>query len=253
MKKLSLYLFSAIAAVLCVVGQAGASTSVVVDGNGNVTQTVTGNGNSNVVIIDGKVVSASSSKPAHGPIKTEQRDLPQFSVVELSAPADATFSIAPKASISITGPADALAKVTTEVHNGRMTLAIGDSISLAKPLRVQIAGPALSGVRIPGSGTMKLSIPSGDALDLRISGSGSIRVAGKVSTLRVSISGSGDVNAQSLQAKAVNIDLSGSGNVQAWATDQADVDLSGSGDISVRGRPALRDVDRSGSGVVTFD
>jgi hypothetical protein len=239
---------------LCLSGHAGAATSVVVTSNGEVIQqTSTGNGNSNVVVIDGKVVAASSSSPARGPIKTEHRDLQPFSVVELTAPANATFSVSPKTTISITGPSDALPKVATAVHDGRLTISTNESISLSQPLRIQISGPSLSGVRIPGSGTMKLAIPSGDALDLRISGSGSIQASGNVSSLRISLSGSGDINADILRAKTVDIELSGSGDVRAWAIEHADVDLSGSGDISIRGKPAQRNVDRSGSGDVNFD
>ncbi|MBB4517231.1 head GIN domain-containing protein [Paraburkholderia fungorum] len=248
-----LRIFSAAVIAICIGGQAFASTSVVVDGHGNIVRSSTDYGNSNVVIIDGKVVSGSGSKPARGPIKTEQRDLQPFSVVELEAPSDATFAIAPKASISITGPADALAKVSTSVSNGRLKVSINDSISLAAPLRVQISGPSLSGVRLPGSGTIKLDIPAGNALDLRISGSGTIRAAGKISTLRIQLSGAGMIDAAGLQAKTVDAELSGSGDIRAWATERADVDLSGSGDLSIRGKPAVRNVDRSGAGDVKFD
>ena len=231
---------------------ARAETNVtVVNGFGNIVQSSTGNHSSNVVVIDGQQYVP--TKTVTGPRKTEVRNLAPFSVVDLAAPADATFTISPRSTVSISGPAEVLPKVVTTIHDGRLYISTSGNLVLSQPLVVNITGPSLGGVGVEGSGTVKLTLPDANTLDLRVAGSGSIAAAGKVSRLNVNISGSGDVDASAMRAKALDSNVSGTGDVRAWASEQANVEVTGSGDVQVLGKPARRTVNRFGSGDVDFD
>jgi hypothetical protein len=92
-----------------------------------------------------------------------------------------------------------------------------------------------------------------DSLDLSISGSGAIVASGRVQSINATISGSGEVDVRAIHAKALNVNVLGSGEVRGYASDAAIVNVTGSGEVQVGGKPAVRTVNRIGSGEVRFD
>jgi len=67
---------------------------------------------------------------------------------------------------------------------------------------------------------------------------------------QLSISGSGDINANSLRAGPIKLAISGSGNIKipALEADSAKVAISGSGDVMIAGRAGSVESSISGSG-----
>jgi len=58
---------------------------------------------------------------------------------------------------------------------------------------------------------------------------------------------------RAIHAKALNVNVLGSGEVRGYASDAAIVNVTGSGEVQVGGKPAVRTVNRIGSGEVRFD
>jgi hypothetical protein len=87
---------------------------------------------------------------------------------------------------------------------------------------------------------------------VKVSGSGQVFASGQIGTVRVDVSGSGDVDLSGLKASELDASVAGSGSVHAHAFESARVDVSGSGSVRVEGNPPRRDVGRSGSGQVFF-
>jgi hypothetical protein len=190
---------------------------------------------------------------ASGPDNTEIRQVGKFSGIELDTAADASFSIGPNSSIAISGPANILPLVHTEVRNGALTVWLEKWVVMSKPLKLVITGPSLQAVSVPGSATMAASGLSADSLDISVSGSGVVSASGSVKNVTVAISGSGDVNVSAIHAKTLVATVSGSGRLRGHASDSATVEISGSGDVRIDGNPARRTVSRSGSGDVQFN
>ena len=88
-------------------------------------------------------------------------------------------------------------------------------------------------------------------LDLRISGSGTVRAQGSVDQATIKVSGSGEARLGDLAMKQLTVDISGSGKVEAAPKDTADVRISGSGDVKLLSRPANLTSKVSGSGRIS--
>ena len=198
-------------------------------------------------------VAMAQSSAGTGVDKTERRQTDAFSSVRLNGAVEGTFSISPYTSITVSAPADVLPHVVTAVKNGVLTVELRDVESLARPLKVSITGPSLKAVSIDGAATMRVSGISDRLLALDVSGSGSIQASGSVNSVSASISGSGDIDVSALHANALVANVRGSGDLHGYASDSATVNVTGSGVVDVRGKPAVRTVNKSGSGDVRFE
>lgn len=137
---------------------------------------------------------------------------------------------------------------------------------------VALASGTLSGdafdVRITGSGDMKLALEadevslsvngSGDIdaaiaaqkLTVESRGSGDIGLSGTSARLDASVSGSGELEAGRLEAQDADVNLSGSGDVRVTVTGALTGSVNGSGSLVYGGSPASVDVSDNGSGDV---
>ncbi|WMD24055.1 DUF2807 domain-containing protein (plasmid) [Achromobacter seleniivolatilans] len=107
-------------------------------------------------------------------------------------------------------------------------------------------------VTIKGSGDAVLADLDQPNLDLSISGSGDIRVNGKVATLGARVTGSGDIDAHELLAESATVSVTGSGDIECFVRSSVRARVTGSGDITVLGNPQHRDHSVSGSGKIKF-
>jgi mannose-6-phosphate isomerase-like protein (cupin superfamily) len=105
---------------------------------------------------------------------------------------------------------------------------------------------------VQGSGDLELNGGSSDLVTAELVGSGQMTVVGAATRFKVEQTGSGDLNAQHLAADHAEVELHGSGTSIVKARKAAAVTVRGSGDVIVYGNPNQREVNRTGSGDVTF-
>lgn len=210
-------------------------------------------GSGNVVIVNGKMISDGDTVTASGPKKVEVRPLPSYSGIKLDAPAELSYTVTPSpARLAVTTQENILPLLTTTVEDGQLVIRLDGCVSLHEPIQIEASGPSLSSLRVSGSGSMNVGGLTGESLRVKVSGSGNVVASGRSQGVRVDVSGSGEVDLSNLKAGGIDVSVSGSGDVDAHASDVATVDLSGSGKVRITGNPAQRDVDRSGSGQVSF-
>ena len=219
----------------------------------------TGNGSAgsdgnSVVIVRGKNVSSSGdSVIGQGPIKEEVRPVAGFDAVKIEGPVDVTYTISTTPSVRLLAQENILPLISVEVVAGQLVLATNRSFSTSAPIRAMVSGPSPVAVRINGSGSFVGAGLAGAALQLRIAGSGNIKASGSVDTVNVVVAGAGDVDIAGIKAKSADIQIRGSGDVHAYASQSARVEIAGSGDVRIKGSPLKRNVERAGSGEVTFE
>ena len=83
-----------------------------------------------------------------------------------------------------------------------------------------------------------------------ILGSGNITATGTVQNLSASIKGSGNLNLQSVQARAARVSIAGSGDATVNASDELSASIAGSGDIRYAGDPPRVEKNVAGSGSI---
>jgi hypothetical protein len=207
-----------------------------------------------------------------GERRTEIREIEDASSVVLRGAGDLTIRLGDAPSLTVTGGANVLERLTTEVEDDRLVIDLerGPIVVGGNDLDFDITVTSLEAVLIAGSGSVSAEFGDADDVTLEIrgsgeietdeldattvrasiSGSGTIVPDGTAEELVVQVSGSGDVDASALRADRARVVLSGSGEISVDASDSLDVVLSGSGTVRYAGRPEIRS-SVSGSGEIT--
>lgn len=176
-----------------------------------------------------------------GPVATKNYALTGFTEVKVAGPDDVTIRQGDAFSISARGPQTVLDRLEIEVDGP--TLSIGrkrEGFSFSgrddDDVEITITMPRLNGVRLTGSGSIDAESIDGDAVEAVVTGSGDLKIA-KLTGKRadISVSGSGDIEIGGGTVDAAEYSVTGSGNIEAQATGTADVNILGSGDVTLGG------------------
>jgi len=205
--------------------------------------------------------------------KKETREVPSFEEVGISVTADVTISQGKETSLILVGDSYTLEHIQTNVLEGKLKIKYSTWKWNNYPkVKIYITSPDWRGIYVSGSANVINETPlkserlilnlsgSGNIqldrlkvikAETRISGSGSIQVAGsqKAGSLTVAVSGSGHVNALKLETGNVDVKIAGSGNVKVFADKKLNAIVAGSGSVYYRGSGTV-DAKVSGSGKV---
>jgi hypothetical protein len=170
--------------------------------------------------------------------------------------------------LKLEGEDNILPLIGTSVENGRLVIDADKSFSSNKAVKIYVPFKELDGISLYGSGDVTSESPvAGETLDIKISGSGDVKLAlfvkslrtkisgsgnmnlaGRVETHDIKISGSGKIKALDLLSLHTSAHISGSGTCFVSASDELDASISGSGDILYKNPPAKLHKSVSGSG-----
>jgi predicted small secreted protein len=158
------------------------------------------------------VLSACNVVRGSGDMVTETRDVSGFDSVDLSGSGDVIITQGEGESLTIETDDNVMEHITSEVRGGTLRLGTKELISVS-PTRL----------------VFTLGVDDLNAAD--VSGSGSIEADSiETDSLEIDVSGSGDVKVDSLTAGDLGVRISGSGDVQlAGEVSEQDIDISGSG------------------------
>lgn len=187
-----------------------------------------------------------------GTIATEQRDVSNFTAIEVIGAGDVTIGVTGAESLSITADDNLLPLLTSEVKGGKLTLGVDSdsSISPSETIKYQITVAELTRMSIVGFADTDISGLDTALMEVDISGSGDVVLSGTAESFEVAIRGAGDINGEALAAERASVSIAGSGFVIVNASSELDISISGSGDVEYLGSPALTQT-ISGTGSVT--
>ena len=186
-----------------------------------------------------------------GDKKSESRDLPSFTTLQLDGSLDVIISSGERYNCIIEGDDNIVPLVITTVKNQRLHISVEKSYSTKHKLVIHLEVPEIKDIILNGSGDINLKDVTNENLSLVISGSGDITVTGKVKNLTGVIDGSGDLTLSNLEADFVIITIDGSGDAQVWANKSLKATINGSGDIIYSGNPPNVQSKVNGSGDIT--
>ncbi len=236
--------------VLCLfAGAVSADTTITTNGKTIRTRSSNITVNNGTVIVDGKILSGNVVEGS-GKSGTENRDLGSFTELYLNISADITVTAGKKSKCQITADDNLLPLVLTECSGDALRITAKESYSSTQKIMIAVETPLITRAEINGSGKIDITEVTKDKLALVISGSGNIIAKGKVAQLGVTINGSGDVHAASLEAETATITVNGSGDADVYTTDALTAKIQGSGDITYIGTPSKVSAAVSGSGEI---
>ena len=176
-----------------------------------------------------------------GNIKKETRELAHFNGVSLSVPANVELRIGNSEAITIETDDNILPLVETVVENGSLKIrAVRENVDLStRTFKIVLQARQVERLSLGGSGTINADPLKSPKLRFDIGGSGTINVKSVESdAVAVTLGGSGDLKVAGGSAPTVSISLGGSGDVDLGQVKSTDVSVKMSGSGGVTVWPA---------------
>lgn len=152
-----------------------------------------------------------------GDLITETRQVSNFDSIELSGSGEVIVTQGGSESLSIETDDNVMKNLKTEVVGGTLTLGFKEGVNLIRPTKLTfyVGVDDLNDLTISGSGDIEADMLETDRLNVNVSGSGNIQVADiTTDEVNAEISGSGEIDLDG-DAVAQKISVSGSGKYQA--------------------------------------
>jgi hypothetical protein len=182
-----------------------------------------------------------------GPRTTQTRPVADFARIDNRDSVDLRLSVGEPQRLRVRAGEKVIDDVRTEVRDGTLLLTFDHDGFGGDDVVVEASVPKLTAIEASGSGDIDADGIDADAFELRSDGSADIALAGTVGRLVVDLDGSGDADLEQLAAREARVDVSGSGEAEVTAGERLDVEVDGSGDVRYHGDPALtQHVDGSG-------
>jgi Putative auto-transporter adhesin, head GIN domain len=182
-----------------------------------------------------------------GPRTTQTRDVPAFTHIDNRGSVDVRLHVGDKQRVTVWAGEKVINDVRTEVHDGTLEIAFDHDGWGGNNVVVEASVPKLAGIEASGSGDIDADGIKARAFEVRSDGSADIALAGAAGALRVSLNGSGDADLADLNANQATVSVTGSGDADVRADDRLMVEVDGSGDVRYHGSPELtQHVDGSG-------
>lgn len=166
----------------------------------------------------------------------------------VDVPADIVYTQGPQTKLTIAGPSDAVAAVRLE--SGRITFDRNHGYDDAR-LKIEMTAPGVTRFDLSGSQNLVVENYKQAKLDLDISGAAHVSAKGEAKEVNLDIGGSGDADLAELAVQDARLDISGSGHARIGPKGTVKVDISGQGDVDLTAKPAKLTTDITGSGHVS--
>lgn len=208
-----------------------------------------------------------------GPVVTQNRNVSDFSGIDLRCEADLIYHTGTGYEVELSGQQNILDVVETYTSEGKLVIRYRGDVRVRshERLHITITAPSVNRLKVRGSGEILTSGPlspsrldidvdgsgsvqvselTANHLDAEVLGSGHIRVVGGTATeVETLISGSGDIDLEGVRATRATTVTSGSGDTRVNVSGSLQSTISGSGDVFYRGSPEV-ETRISGSGRV---
>jgi Putative auto-transporter adhesin, head GIN domain len=194
--------------------------------------------------------SSSPGVQGSGVAATQSRVLPTFSSVDLAGSNSVTVAVGRRQSVVVHADSNLMRNVTTRVVSGTLVVGTTGSFTTKSPMSVEVSVPSLAAVTLSGSGEISVNGINAPRLTVRLPGSGTLQAGGNVTKLDVTLGGSGLAQLDNLVARDVKAVVAGSGLIRVNATASLNAAVTGSGAIIYSGNPQVSS-SVTGSGAVT--
>lgn len=168
-----------------------------------------------------------------GQSRTEERPVTGFTGISVAIPGKVELVQGSRESLSITADDNILPVIQTVVENGTLKIRLprNTNLTTVTPLRIQVGARSVESISIYGTGDVNATTLQAKAL-------------------AVGIYGAGDVTVGKLAAEHFQVKIRGSGDVQAGGrSDRVEISIAGSGDVKVGSLESKRtEVSIAGSG-----
>jgi hypothetical protein len=181
----------------------------------------------------------------------QTRTVAPFTTIAKSGPVVVHIEVGKPQSVTVSGSDDLVADLQADVVGNELKLHMRHETTTFNShhddLRVTITMPQLTAFTMGGVGETTITHMSGDSLDVRFGGAGSLKAEGSVRNLTLNVGGVGSIDTRELHADTATVNVGGVGHVKVWAGTRLDATVGGVGSLTYFGEP--KTVNTSGGGL----
>ena len=170
-----------------------------------------------------------------GVLTTEERDVSDFTEIEISSVVQAKISYGANYAVTIEADDNIIGRVETKVWGGRLTVGLdGNSNVEDITIRATIVLPKLNAFRASGAARAEVAgfDQAGEELEIRVSGAASTNFArGRYDRLDVRASGAAKLDADDLKVNEIKIEAAGASRVRYGQAQSGSVERSGAASV----------------------
>ena len=186
-----------------------------------------------------------------GIVKTESRQVADFSSISFKSEGRVTVQQTGKESLTIRAENNLLPLLESRVADRILYLGIVNEtdINPTKTIEFLVEVKNLESLNINGVGSVEVRDLQGKRLSISLDGVGSTTIAGSADVLDLTLSGVGSFQGEKFKTKQATVRNSGVGSAVVNVSEQLDATVSGVGSIEYIGSPQVRESVR-GIGIV---
>ena len=196
-------------------------------------------------------ISFSSKVNGSGVKVTENRDLKNFTKVEISGALEVQLTGQSDFAVSVETDDNIAPLITTEVVGDTLRVFPKDRFSVSPRPIIKVSMGDLSNLDISGASVANVSNIKGNSLYLNASGASKINIAGEVTELNAEASGASKIQAENLKAARVDANASGASKTSVFATEELTARASGASKVKYSGTVTVVNKDVSGASSVS--
>jgi len=183
----------------------------------------------------------------NGHVITEQRKVEPFMNVDAGGAFRIEWHSGP-ATASVTIDENLMQYVEMEVRDRVLYIRTRHHIWSRRSAKVMLTSNTLEGASFSGASQLTAHQLTGSKFYLETSGASKATLDGAVDELIASITGAGDLRAESLQTKKAQISVTGAGDARIAVSDELKVSITGAGKVDYIGDPHIqREITGAGS------
>lgn len=184
---------------------------------------------------------------------TEQRDVGEFSRIEVGEAIRATVIVGPAVTLSVTADDNLLGSVETSVVAGRLKIGMNGPVSPRTPVEVAVTVPSLDEASATSAANLTITGLNAGSFSASADSAASLVVRGNADSVSVSASSAASADIGDVPAQTASVDVSSA----ARATVNAQLSVSGSvdsgGSVTIEGDPQNVNVSTDSGGAVNRD
>lgn len=197
----------------------------------------------NNTVNTGKIVGGNCKQGSNKLIK-KQITVDSFREIAVEGVFVVNVACGKEASVVITADDNLHSLISAVVKNGTLHLGTSGSYCTASSFVAEVTLPELASLSVDGSSELSLSCsksPSG-RLALALSGASSMKAAGKVSQLQVTVQDSSELDAYELVAETVTVKTGEAATARLTATKKLIGQTEDASTVNYRGQPKIVNV-----------
>lgn len=185
----------------------------------------------------------------NGEIATDQRTIGDFNEIKASGGIRVEWQAGPP-SLSITTDKNLLRYIETRIEGNTLRIRMQERVRPSHRIDIAVSSSKLNGGDLSGAVTLVAKNVAGPKFFVRASGASDITVDGNADEFLADLTGATDLRAKGLQTRTSEISSTGASSASVAVSETLRVSITGAGDVNYYGNPQTIEKHITGAGSI---